>query len=178
MMTVVGAPWAPPGRYVARLTVDGAQFTEPFTLRLDPRVTTPAPALTQLFTMTRTLRSKAVAARAAWTEARALSASLAQAGTPAAAALKGKVDSLAPAPVGGGAAGGRGGGGRGGAGAGATPPATLDGVSNARHAAALAMQGADVAPTANQLAAAAKAEQAYVAIMARWTALKAAAPKR
>jgi photosystem II stability/assembly factor-like uncharacterized protein len=178
MMTVVGAPWAPPGRYVARLTVDGAQFTEPFTLRLDPRVTTPAPALTQLFTMTRTLRSKAVAARAAWTEARALSASLAQAGTPAAAALKGKVDSLAPAPVGGGAAGGRGGGGRGGAGAGATPPATLDGVSNALHAAALAMQGADVAPTANQLAAAAKAEQAYVAIMARWTALKAAAPKR
>ena len=51
-------------------------------------------------------------------------------------------------------------------------------MSNALHAAALAMQGADVAPTANQLAAAAKAEQAYVAIMARWTALKAAAPKR
>jgi len=33
--------WALPGSYTVRLTVDGKQFTQPLTLKLDPRIKTP-----------------------------------------------------------------------------------------------------------------------------------------
>jgi photosystem II stability/assembly factor-like uncharacterized protein len=38
-------PWALPGGYTVRLTVDGRAFTQPLTVRMDPRVTAPDPAL-------------------------------------------------------------------------------------------------------------------------------------
>jgi hypothetical protein len=38
-------PWVMPGTYTARLTVDGAAQTQTFTVRMDPRVTTPAASL-------------------------------------------------------------------------------------------------------------------------------------
>jgi hypothetical protein len=34
-------PLVPPGRYTVRLTVDGTSYTQPLTVRMDPRVTTP-----------------------------------------------------------------------------------------------------------------------------------------
>ncbi len=34
------APWAPPGNYTVRLKVDGQTYTQPLTVRLDPRVKT------------------------------------------------------------------------------------------------------------------------------------------
>jgi hypothetical protein len=40
-------PWVMPGVYTARLTVDGAVQSQTFTVRMDPRVKTPATALTQ-----------------------------------------------------------------------------------------------------------------------------------
>ncbi len=40
-------PWANPGTYTARLTVDGVVQTQSFTVRMDPRVRTPAAALKQ-----------------------------------------------------------------------------------------------------------------------------------
>ncbi len=40
-------PWVMPGTYTARLTVDGAAQTQTFTVRMDPRVKTPAAALRQ-----------------------------------------------------------------------------------------------------------------------------------
>ena len=49
-LPAVNAPWAPPGAYTVRLTVDGKSYTQPLTLRLDPRVKTPAAALTTLAT--------------------------------------------------------------------------------------------------------------------------------
>jgi len=36
--SVPKGPWVQPGRYTVRLTVDGKSFTEPLTVRLDPRV--------------------------------------------------------------------------------------------------------------------------------------------
>src|SRR5262249_48791520 len=62
-----------------------------------------------------------------------------------------------------------------GAGGGATRQ-TLDSVSQAAMAAAMAMQGADVAPTAGQAAAAAKARADVKAMMDQWSALKASSP--
>jgi photosystem II stability/assembly factor-like uncharacterized protein len=38
-------PWVMPGRYTARLTVDGVAHTQPLTVRMDPRVKTPRAAL-------------------------------------------------------------------------------------------------------------------------------------
>ena len=42
-------PVALPGRYMLRLTVDGRVLTQPLTIRMDPRVRTPAAALAQQF---------------------------------------------------------------------------------------------------------------------------------
>ena len=43
--------WAPPGLYTVKLTVDGRTLKQPLTLRLDPRVKTPAAALARLHEM-------------------------------------------------------------------------------------------------------------------------------
>src|SRR6201999_2976473 len=99
----INAPWAPPGNYTVRLTVDGKSYTQPIVVKLDPRVKTPAVALTQLFTLTRSLYDDAVNAHSAAVQARALSAQLASASSADAAAFKAQLDSLAPpAPAGGG----------------------------------------------------------------------------
>src|SRR5262249_15571186 len=52
---------------------------------------------------------------------------------------------------------------------------TLASVSQAAMTAAMAMQGADVAPTAGQVAAAAKARADVKTLMPQWTAVKASA---
>ena len=68
----VEAPWAPPGEYTVRLTVGGRQFTQPLSLRLDPRVTTPAADLARLASLSREMWDGAMAANAAYEEAREL----------------------------------------------------------------------------------------------------------
>jgi hypothetical protein len=166
------APWVAPGNYTVRLIVNGKTYSQPITVKLDPRVKTPATALTQLFTLTRELHDDAADARKALLEGRALSAKAAS--NPS---LKAQIDSLAPSAAGGrGGRGGRGGGfGRGGAAAAQQP--SLESVSNSLIAAAMAMQSAEVAPTAGQLAAAQRAKADFAATMKRWAAVKAAAAK-
>jgi len=44
-------PWAPPGRYAVRLTAGSHSYTQPLTLKMDPRVKTPAPELMKQFTL-------------------------------------------------------------------------------------------------------------------------------
>jgi hypothetical protein len=44
-------PWAQPGDYVVKLTVDGHAFQQTVSVRMDPRVKTPAAALLQQFTL-------------------------------------------------------------------------------------------------------------------------------
>ena len=64
-------PWAPPGHYTVRLTVNGKTYTQPLTLRLDPRVKTPAADLAQRRAMlSREMYDGAVAAHAAYEQAR------------------------------------------------------------------------------------------------------------
>ena len=43
--------WVAPGPYTARLTVDGKSYTQSFTVRMDPRVKTPAGALQQQYSL-------------------------------------------------------------------------------------------------------------------------------
>ena len=139
-------PWAPPGRYTVRLTVNGQAYTQPLTLRLDPRVTTPAADLARLAELSREMYDGSVTAHAAYEQARALVDGARRRRRPGRRGVQGR---------------GRG------RGAGAAParrsassgdgapsgPPTLNGASDAMMAAAMAMQEAEVAPTARQVAA-------------------------
>ena len=159
------APWAPPGAYTVRLTVDGKSQTQPLTVRLDPRVKTPAPGLARLAALSTDLYGQARATHEAYTAARALASKLEHVDGADVAAFKATVDSVAPvrarrpafgraaAPVG---------------------PPTLDGALNALISAIGAMQGADVAPTSTQVAASAGAREQAAGAMARWKAIKGA----
>jgi photosystem II stability/assembly factor-like uncharacterized protein len=161
------APWAAPGRYTVRLTVEGKTFSQPLALRLDPRVKTPAVGLRQLASLTREMYDGAAAAHAAYIDARAVVASLDS--MPAAqrpAGLRAQLDSLAPAPR-------RGGGTRGVGRPGPAAPPSLESASSALLAAAMAMQSAEVTPTAAQVAACERAQAQAAQVMARWTRLRA-----
>jgi len=159
----VNAPWAPPGAYTVQLTVGGKAYPRPLALRLDPRVKTPAADLVQVATLSFSMYEGAVATHDAFMQARGLVAAMEKLTGGDIAAFRAQVESLAPAPT------------RGrtsfrGRGAPAGPP-TLSGVSNAMMAAAMAMQGADVAPTTGQVAACDRARAQSVEVMARWKAL-------
>ena len=157
-------PWAAPGEYTVRLTVGGRTFTQPLSLRLDPRVETPAADLERLATLSREMYDDAVAARAAYEQARERLARLTNEADPATAALRAELEALAPAA--------RGGGGRFRRGAAPSGPPTLNGVSDALMGAAMSMQEAEVAPTARQVAACDAAREQYLQVMERWQALE------
>jgi photosystem II stability/assembly factor-like uncharacterized protein len=161
-------PWVPPGTYTVRLTVDGAAKTQPIVVRLDPRVRMAPEALTRLNTLSTGLYWEAVAAHRAFNDAKALAATLAGRSGAAVDAVKGELETLAPSGLqrnvrllrrrGGGQA-----------------APSLEAVSNALQAAAMAMQTGEAAPTATQIAAAAAARRQAQPVMAKWTAVKAKA---
>ncbi len=164
----VNAPWAPPGSYTIRLTVNGSSYSQPLTLRLDPRVKTSAAGLRQLASLSRQMYEGAQAAQAAYTQARALSAKLENEKGSAVDALKAQIDSIAPPPTAGRARRfGR-------PGPGADTP-TLESTKNALLAAAMAMQRADVAPTVSQVEACRRARGQLAEVLKRWDAVKSKA---
>ena len=158
------APWAPPGKYRVRLIVNGNTYEQPLTLRLDPRVKTPAAGLAKLASLSTEMYKGAVAAHEAYEEARTLSEALEKRGS-SAASLRARVDSIAPAPDDGARPRFR---------RGPTGPATtLNALSDAMLAAAMSMQGADVAPTSMQIAECTAARAQFATLMGKWRALKA-----
>ncbi len=164
----VDAPWAAAGEYTVRLSVGGQAFTQPLSVRMDPRVKTTAADLAQVAALSREMWDGAMAANAAYAEARALVAQLDTRGG-SSAALKARAEALAPAAEAGGA---------GGRFRGAAGPATLATLGQLLIGAAMPMQEADVAPTARQVAAVAAARAQYVDVMARWAEVRAAAGAR
>jgi photosystem II stability/assembly factor-like uncharacterized protein len=164
------APWAAAGSYMVRLTVAGKSYTQPLTLRLDPRVKTLPVDLTTLSALTREMYEGARASRAAYEQARNLVRQLDALQGSDIDAFKQQIVALAPPPPAGGGRGGFGGGPRGGRGGTSAP--TLESVSAAMLAAAMAMQAADLAPTAREVAACANARRDSTTVMARWTKLK------
>jgi photosystem II stability/assembly factor-like uncharacterized protein len=161
----VNAPWAPAGSYTVRLTVNGQSYSQPLTLRLDPRVKTPAAALAQLATLSRELYDVARSTHAGYLQARALASSLVNEQGAEVGTFRAQLDSLAPAPS-------RGGRGFGRRGAAATQSLSLEVAGNALTAAVMAMQDADVAPTSSQVATAERARAQANAAMARWNSLR------
>lgn len=45
------SPWVLPGKYTVKLTVDGKAYTQPLTIKMDPRVKTPVPELQKQYTL-------------------------------------------------------------------------------------------------------------------------------
>ncbi|HEV7705260.1 MAG TPA: hypothetical protein VGO46_13255 [Gemmatimonadaceae bacterium] len=160
------APWVPPGAYTIRLSGAGKHYEQPLTLKLDPRVTTSPVAIAQLSTLSREMYDDAVSARTAYVRARALRERLKAATGESAEALAKRVDALAPEQARGESEAPRR---RRGASAG---PLSLKSAGDDLMTAAMAMQGADIAPTANQIAACARARAAYREVLAKWSAVE------
>jgi photosystem II stability/assembly factor-like uncharacterized protein len=155
------APFAAPGSYTVRLTTGGRTYTQPLSVVLDPRVRTTTAAVTQVGTLSREMYDDAVALHAAYVDARRMSDRLTGAGN---ATLKAQVDSIAPP---------QGRGQRRAFGGPSTPigAPTLVSAQSAAMAAAMAMQEADVAPTAREIDAVNKARAQYREVMAKWRML-------
>jgi photosystem II stability/assembly factor-like uncharacterized protein len=173
----VNSPWVAPGTYSVRLTANGQTLTQPIIIKLDPRVKI-TPEVQQIFTLTTKMEDNAGKALAAYKDAREQVVKLkARPQSAENDALIKKVEDIAPAeaaPSGGGRGGRGGGGGGGGLAAAAEPPAppNLSNIAAQMIAAVQGMQAAEMPPTATELQACAKAETAYAALMAKWSALK------
>jgi len=165
----VNSPWVAPGVYTVKLTANGQSMTQPITIKMDPRVKI-TPEVQQIFTLTTQLETYARNAEKAQKEARAMLDQV-----KGNEALTKQIEALAPAEApaaGGGGRAGGGRGGRGGDGAPATAP-TLTNIGAQLVAAAMAMQGSEMPPTAAVLANCRAQEAAYYALMQKWAALKA-----
>ena len=160
------SPWAPPGQYTVRLTVAGKSYTQPLTVRLDPRVKTSPSALAENTKLSLEMYELARTTRMAYGQAHDLGEKVGQLVKEqnVDGAFKTEIDSVAPDE----ARGGRRFFGRGGG----RPAATLNAASSAALAASLSMQAAETAPTAAQIAACARARTQAAAAMAHWNTLK------
>jgi photosystem II stability/assembly factor-like uncharacterized protein len=168
-----GTPWANPGTYTLKLTVDGRSYTQPIMVRQDPRVKTPALVMQQIYSLTSSLYYGAVDAQAAAAKAQALRDQIAQRLPQTSGALKTALVDLdrkvadlrgtTPAAPGGGRAGGAGGG---------ANLNTLSAVGASLSGLVNSLQAADVAPTANTLTAIANARRTAAAVMARWATMQ------
>jgi photosystem II stability/assembly factor-like uncharacterized protein len=69
-------PWAPPGQYTIRLTVNGHDYTQPLTVRMDPRVKTLPAGLAQQFALSMGVADSLRRTRDAPAQARGLSEQL------------------------------------------------------------------------------------------------------
>ena len=163
-----------------KLTANGKTYAQPIVVRQDPRVKTPAIVMQRIYTLTRAAYRGAVDAQAAVQEAQALREQIARAKSSAsgeaAAALEAfdrKIEAILATT----ASGQRGRGsqaGRGGAGAGADGGAavTLTDAGAALRTVMNTLDGADVQPTALQVATVETALGNARAAMARWHAAK------
>jgi len=185
-------PWANPGTYTVRLTVDGKSYTQPITVKQDPRVKTPEIVMQTIYSESKAAYFGAVDAAAAGRQAQGLRDQIAalagKASGPVAeslAALDRKLQTLIGAGAGGPAAGGGPGGGRGGGApgapgaapaAGAAQPApsadTFASASSGLSGVMNSLQGADVQPTTNQMNAFAAAKKVAASVMAQWNTVK------
>jgi hypothetical protein len=147
--------WAAPGQYTVKLTVDGKTYTQPLTLKMDPRVKTTVYGLQLQFRLSKELYDDIAAAQEALAEIRAFRTE------------DPRLAQLAGVP---------GGGGRGGRGAAATGPDTLTSVSTALEALMLSLQAADVTPTTQQVAAVAERREALGRLIEKWIVFKGATP--
>jgi hypothetical protein len=168
-----------PGTYTVKLTVNGKSYTQPLTVKMDPRVKTPPAGLAQQFTLSKQMYDGVLETQAALLEVRAIRAQVKplqeKAGQAAVSQALAAFDQKAAALEGGGGAGGqRGGGGGGGfgGGAGGGGQDSLAGIGSSLSSLMGLMQGADAAPTSQVVAAVTERRQALANLMAKWNTFK------
>ena len=161
------SPWVAPGQYTVRLTVNGKSYTQPLTVKMDPRVKTPATGLAYQFTLAKEMYDGALDAQSVLQQLRSIRAQVKQlqeraAQSPVSQALA-AFDKKAAALEGSGGGGGRfGGGGQ----------DTLAGIAGSLSMSMGLLQGADAAPTSQVVAAVTSGRIALASLMARWNELK------
>ena len=162
--------WAMPGRYTVKLTAGGRSYTQPLTVKMDPRVRTPLTGLQRQFTLSKQTYDDIVKTSKALEQIRTMRAQLGPlrekagpgATADAIAAFDQKVVAL------GGATGGGRGGGRGAVAAG---PDTLASVSSSLTQLMRLLESADVMPSTQAVAAATDRRAALAKLLERWNAL-------
>jgi len=170
--------WAPPGLYTVKLTVAGQTLKQPLTLRMDPRVKTPASGLARQFEMSRAMYDGIIDAQTALLKMRALRGRVKKAQEAAAQAQSrasviealdafDKKAASIEAGAGGGTGGPMGPGGLGAAGA----QDTLTGIGGSLNSLMNMLQAADVAPTSHLAAAVAERRDALRALLDKWDSL-------
>jgi photosystem II stability/assembly factor-like uncharacterized protein len=152
-------PWVLPGTYRVTLIVNGKRYSQPLTVRMDPRVRTPALELVRQYALSVRMVRGLKRVTAALEELRALRAKLkdAKAGlgeSPASAVAE--LDGRAAALE----SGGRG------------NPQTLGRLAGELGELYGTLQGADVEPTTQTLAAIAERETSLTELLARWARLR------
>jgi hypothetical protein len=161
------APWAMPGPYTAVLTANGKSYSQPITVKMDPRVKTPEIGLAQQFTLSYELYNQLITLAPTVEQAADMRKQLKeirgklQEGTLAAAVdhADQKLQELA----------GGGGGRRPGPG---NEPPTLGGLRTRYAALFNIFQEADVTPSTQATAAVKELEQQLPPLLARWQAFK------
>ena len=161
-------PWVVPGTYTVRLTVNGKTYTQPLTVRMDPRVKASAATLARQFTLSKGVYDDIGRTRDGLDAVRALRAQLRDIRGRATGDVAAAIDSLdRSASQIEGAGGGFGGGGGG--------PATLSGTLSQLGQLYDALQDADVQPTTQLVAAVGAARRDVPTVVARWETLRSRA---
>jgi hypothetical protein len=160
-------PWVAPGTYTVRLTADGKTYTQPITVKADPRARTAALALQQVYALTDSMYWTLAKLQGAVTEAGAMRTQLSvdtafrtrltalldapeeAKGTPTANAPTARTEAPPPGPT------------------------TMAGTLAALAGQLTSLTDADVPATASQKAAISTALKAANSALARWAALQA-----
>ena len=146
------SPWVMPGTYSVKLIAGGQSTTQPLTVKMDPRVKTPAEGLQQQFALSKQMYDAIVEANSALELLRAIRVKTK--GTPLdqkAAAMEGTpAGDFGPPP------------------GAATQPETLNGVMASLRSVLSLLQQADVTPSAQAAAAAADRRKALDDVLKRW----------
>jgi hypothetical protein len=151
--------WAPPGRYVVELRAAGQALRQPLTVVADPRVTVSEPDFDAEFRLAKQIEQARVRVRSMLAQASELKARLKA--NPQEAPLTAQLDALVgeDAPIGG-----------------KMPPTTLTSISEWLDSLAQAVDGADGAPTPDNLQGFAQVSGALQQIEPRWRAFQSSVP--
>ncbi|MEO8592246.1 MAG: glycoside hydrolase [Candidatus Solibacter sp.] len=157
--------WAPPGAYTVKLTAEGKSYTQPLTLKLDPRVKTPALSMQQKSAVAKSLYADALALEKASEQLRTLRAQIQEIKAEGAAATAlAEFDKQAVALEG--ATGGRGG-------RGAVASSESIGSAHSTLVSLMQLAEASEAPLTTQLSAASAAQRAGAGrLLMKWITLK------
>ena len=158
------SPWVMPGNYQVRLTAVGKTFTQPMTVKMDPRVRTPVSGLLEQFTLSKATYDDLLAATKVMEDISTFRAQLKTRMQTDNSETLGTQDKKLQALEGESA-------GRGGR-RGPPGPDSLVSVSGTLTALLQGLQEADVAPTVQTLAAVRNRRAALQKLVQRWDSLK------